>query len=168
MNSLLESEYIMIRRTSLQDIEYVTSEESKAENKAFIIPWEKAKHEASLQNEDILHLLIEDKDYQPVGYMILAGLQNPNHSIELLRITISKKEKGYGRQAVTLIQQLAFQHLKAHRLWLDVKTTNARAKHLYESVGFTLEGTLRDCLKSGDAYESLHIMSMLKSEYERV
>jgi RimJ/RimL family protein N-acetyltransferase len=50
-------------------------------------------------------------------------------------------------------------------LWLDVKTHNDRARALYLSEGFREEGLLRECLKTGDGYESVFILSMLESEY---
>jgi RimJ/RimL family protein N-acetyltransferase len=63
-------------------------------------------------------------------------------------------------------KRFAFDELKAHRLWLDVKQTNARARQLYEAEGFTTEGVLRECLKTDGKYESLVVMSMLRGEYE--
>lgn len=46
------------------------------------------KHLDSLTEDNILHLIIEDKNKNRVGYIILAGLINPNQSLELMRITI--------------------------------------------------------------------------------
>jgi RimJ/RimL family protein N-acetyltransferase len=78
---------------------------------------------------------------------------------------ITDKGKGYGRQALRLIKQLTFDHLLFHRLALDVKVHNARARSLYTCEGFVEEGILRDRLKSDQGYESLVLMSMLASEY---
>lgn len=83
-----------------------------------------------------------------------------------MRITIAVKGKGYSRNILRQIKHWAFIEQKAHRLWLDVKETNNRARSLYLSEGFHIEGTLRDCLKAGDAYESLIILSMLATEYD--
>ncbi|WP_316252073.1 MULTISPECIES: GNAT family protein [Bacillus cereus group] len=93
------------------------------------------------------------------------GLRNPNQSMELMRITINSKGKGYGIEALKIIKDWAFNKFKANRLWLDVKVNNERALHIYKKQGFTVEGTLRECLKSNNGYESLHIMSILKREY---
>jgi diamine N-acetyltransferase len=52
-------------------------------------------------------------------------------------------------------------------LWLDVKDFNHRARTLYASEGFVVEGTLRECLKADDgSFESLVVMSLLKREYQ--
>jgi RimJ/RimL family protein N-acetyltransferase len=74
--------------------------------------------------------------------------------------------KGYGRAALKSVQQLAFAQLQAHRLWLDVKDHNSRARHLYQAMGFVEEGRLRECVKSGNRFESLVVLSMLRSEYQ--
>ncbi|WP_368665798.1 GNAT family N-acetyltransferase [Paenibacillus odorifer] len=48
---------------------------------------------------------------------------------------------------------------------MDVRDHNHRARHVYESCGFTLEGTLLDCIKVEGHFESLHIMSILRHGY---
>ncbi len=46
-----------------------------------------------------------------------------------------------------------------------MKIHNDRARALYLSEGFREEGLLRECLKTGDGYESVFILSILESEY---
>ncbi len=112
------------------------------------------------------HLIIENTaDGSRVGYIILAGLADVNQSIEFRRIVVTEKGKGYGKQALRLVKKLAFDELKAHRLWLDVKEHNVRARHLYEAEGFLAEGVLRECIKADVGFESLLVMSMLRDEY---
>lgn len=164
----LGSEIITFRHTELKDLDFVCSVEADDENIRFIIPWSKEKHEKALENTDILHLIIEDtKEKHPVGYMIIAGLENPNLSIELVRITIKDKGNGYGKESFKLIKNWVFTKCNANRLWLDVKVDNLRALHLYKKQGFVIEGTLRECIKNDKGFESLHIMSILKSEFEK-
>lgn len=157
---------IRLKPTIENDLNFVLQAEQNQENLPFVTQWTKQQHFNSLSNRDIAHFIIEkitDKIY--VGYAILAGLSNLNQSIELRRIVITDKGKGYGRETLQLIQKLSFEELSAHRLWLDVKEHNLRAKKLYESEGFIIEGCLRECLKTSDKWESLIIMSMLKKEF---
>ena len=79
---------------------------------------------------------------------------------------MTEKGKGYGKEALRLVKKMAFQELKAHRLWLDVKEHNVRARHVYESEGFVAEGVLRECIKAEVGFESLVVMSMLCGEYQ--
>ncbi|MCU1265873.1 MAG: GCN5-related N-acetyltransferase [Acidobacteria bacterium] len=95
----------------------------------------------------------------------MAGLTDPNQSVELRRIVVTEKNKGYGQEALGLIKRLAFVERGAHRLWLDVKQQNSRARHVYESHGFIVEGVLRECVKAEAGFDSLVVMSMLREEY---
>jgi diamine N-acetyltransferase len=156
---------IRLRPTTREDIPFVYHTEHAEENSRFIIPWSMEQHEQCLSDPNRRHLIVE-ADGTAVGYVILAGLQNEHGSIELTRITIAEKGKGYGRETLRLIKQWAFEQQGAHRLWLDVKEHNERAKRLYLSEGFVVEGTLRECLKAGDSYESLIVLSVLRREYE--
>lgn len=61
--------------------------------------------------------------------------------------------------------EMSFDRHRAHRVWLDVKTHNARAIHVYESEGFVREGVLRECVRAKGTYESLLVMSILDREY---
>ncbi|RXZ78819.1 N-acetyltransferase [Paenibacillaceae bacterium] len=164
-----ESSELYFRNTELADLQFVLQLESIEDNKQYIVPWEKNKHESALAEQDKAHLIIVNRGTeQPVGFVIIAGLLNQNQSIELVRIVIHEKGKGYGRTALKMIKKRVFDQLHANRLWLDVKVNNHRAKQLYASEGFSLEGTLRECLKNDNQFESLSIMSLLKSEYETI
>lgn len=157
---------IRLKLTIENDLKFVLQAEQNQENLPFVTQWTKQQHLDSLLNDDIAHFIVERiTDQTPVGYVILGGLFNSNQSIELRRIVITEKGKGYGRESLQLIQKLSFEELSAHRLWLDVKEDNLRAKKLYESEGFIIEGCLRECLKTSDKWESLIILSMLKKEF---
>ena len=88
--------------------------------------------------------------------------------IEFRRIVITEKGSGYGTATVEMVKQLAFETYNAHRLWLDVKVQNKLAQAVYKKAGFVVEGTLRECLKVEDSYDSLIIMSMLRQEYKKL
>ncbi|TLS54017.1 GNAT family N-acetyltransferase [Paenibacillus antri] len=161
------SEKLAIRRSGADDLAFVVRAEREDENRPFIAPWERERHAAAQNDSDAMHLLIEDPEANPVGFAIVYGLLNPNRSIELRRLVITAKGRGYGKEALRMLQVFAFGRLRAHRLWLDVKESNERAKRLYESLGFQHEGKLRECIRTAAGYESLLVMSMLAHEYAR-
>jgi len=157
---------IRLLRTCENDLDFVLSAEHSAENRSFVSVWMREQHLDAVTSEDVLHLIIENTaDGSRVGYVILAGLADANQSIELRRIVVTEKGKGYGKEALRLVKKLAFEELKAHRLWLDVREHNVRARNLYESEGFVAEGVLRECIKGEVGFESLVLMSMLYGEY---
>ena len=138
---------------------------NEPENMTFIGAYSFESHQQVIDNKDELHLTFATNE-RLIGYAILMGLENPNNAIELKRITIAEKGKGYGRAALKLIKNYCFEQLKCHRLWLDVFDFNERARHLYRSEGFVEEGIIRECIKREDGYKNLVLMSVLKQEYE--
>jgi RimJ/RimL family protein N-acetyltransferase len=161
-------EVVSFRRTEPADLDYVLSLETDPDNSPHIIPWTREQHLQALSEDDTLHLQVEALDWgERVGFAILRGIAAEHDSIEFKRIVIGTKGRGFGRATVRLVKHLVFEQLSAHRLWLDVKQCNQRAKALYESEGFVVEGTLRECLKGYEGYDSIVVMSMLASEYAR-
>lgn len=150
----------------LSDLDWVVSVEQDVANRPFITPWERIQHEGALRIPDTRHFIVEVDGATPrAGFVILQGLRNPHRSIELKRIVLQPKGQGLGRVCVRLLLRMAFDDLQAHRFWLDVKLTNARAAALYRSEGFVEEGRLRESVRTDDGYDSLVVMSMLESEY---
>ncbi len=157
---------VAVRATRERDLDWVTRVEAAPENAPFVARWTREQHVRAIDDADVEHLLIlAGEDGRRLGYLILTGLTDPNRSIELLRIVVDEKGRGYGRDALRLVKQLAFERWGAHRLWLDVVEHNERARRLYESEGFVVEGTLRDRLLRGEAWASLVVLSMLEDEY---
>jgi RimJ/RimL family protein N-acetyltransferase len=52
-----------------------------------------------------------------------------------------------------------------HRVELDVYDFNTRARHIYEKLGFVLEGTKREALWFDDGWVDCHVMGLLASEW---
>lgn len=164
--AVVQSNLLGLRRTLPEDLDFVVSAEQHEENRPFVIAWSQTQHQEALANAGLAHLICETVgNARAVGYIILAGLQNANQSLEFRRLVITDKGLGFGREAVKLVKKLAFKILNAHRLWLDVKEQNHRARSLYESEGFAVEGVLRECLKTETGFDSLVVMSMLRNEY---
>src|SRR5215813_14765068 len=159
------SDHISLCKTEETDLDYVLAAEHYPANRVFIILWSRDEHRKAMITPDLAHMIVQGE--RELGYVILAGLQDPNETIEFRRIVITEKGKGFGKRAVQLVKALAFERYRANRLWLDVKERNQRAQSLYTSQGFVVEGVLRQRLKTETGYESLVVMSILREEYER-
>ena len=88
-----------------------------------------------------------------------------HRSIEIMRIVVRTPGRGLGRQILEEVIRIAFEELSAHRLWLDVFEHNARAHHLYKSLGFVEEGVLREAVYRDGKHYSQILMSLLDREY---
>ena len=138
---------VRLRPTTPADLDWVVAAEGHPENAPFVTQWTRGQHAVALDNPDSRHLVIESvPDGRAVGFVILAGLAGARGGIELRRIVVTDKGRGYGREALRLVKTMAFREPGAHRLWLDVRTNNPKAKRLYEEEGFVVEGTSPDGL----------------------
>ena len=158
---------VRLRPTMQSDLEFVLSIEHDDVNLPYITPWERTQHEAAIRFPDFRHFIIEGgAGLDAVGFMILIGCRSRHQSLELKRMVVQDKGKGYGRAALRVAKKVAFDDLGAHRFWLDVKTHNTRAKGLYDREGFVVEGLLRESVRVESGFDSLIVMSMLQPEFK--
>tara|TARA_R110000851_G_scaffold298799_2_gene454576 strand:+ start:314 stop:805 length:492 start_codon:yes stop_codon:yes gene_type:complete len=73
--------------------------------------------------------------------------------------------QGHAKRAYRKFIPYLFETLDLNKIGLEVLSTNIRAFKLYQSLGFTQEGTKRqDVHRNGEFADSI-IMSILKEEY---
>lgn len=154
-----------IRDARPEDISHIVRLEHRHEFHTFIGTWTEAKHAKTLADEDSAYLIVEDDDKEVVGYAILIGITNPDRSIELKRVVISAPGQGHGKNLLHFLASRVFNEYRAHRLYLDVYETNPRAKHVYASFGFSVDGTLREAALRDGVFYSMTLMSILDREY---
>jgi diamine N-acetyltransferase len=156
---------LRLRPTRDDDLGYVVAAEADPDNAPFLAPSPREEHLEFLSDLRQRHLIVE-ADGRAVGFVLLR-LHPEFRAVELRRLAVTEKGRGYGRAALELVIAHAFEELGAHRLWLDVKPYNERALSLYRSAGFVEEGTLRDAHYYDGRFESLVVMSMLRPEWQR-
>ncbi len=108
-----------------------------------------------------------DTEENKIGRIVLADIEQ-GWKGELWRIYLADtalRGQGLGREAMLAVMRHCFCDLGFERLYLDHYTGNPAA-YLYQSLGFQYEGVLRrNCRKNGVLYD-VHLMSMLREEYE--
>ena len=162
----MTSQSAQLRSTTPADLDFVLPAEAAAHAAGCVRLWTRDRHLQTLADPDAGHWIVEDPTTgDHVGYVILLGLQDPDQCILLKRIVITQTGKGYGRSVLMQVLEKAFSEFAAHRVWLDVMEDNHRARSLYCSLGFVEEGRLRECVKVGEAFVSMWLMSILRSEF---
>ncbi|MEU8027479.1 GNAT family protein [Streptomyces sp. NPDC049099] len=73
--------------------------------------------------------------------------------------------RGIGTEATRLIVGHGFGQLGLHRIQLEVYGHNARARRVYEKVGFVVEGVRREVRLQDGAWADEVIMSILDREW---
>ncbi|MCM3782763.1 GNAT family N-acetyltransferase [Neobacillus mesonae] len=136
----------------------------------------------SLKNtEDYIHMMMEGKStnhksfiiahkdsLKYIGQIDLLNIGWKNRTASLAIVIGSKNEqgKGYGSEAIRLLQRLVFNDMNLNRLELDVYDFNEQAKHCYIKCGFVEEGRARQKIYRDGKYHDVIHMSILKSEYD--
>ncbi|WP_051473684.1 hypothetical protein [Aquimarina macrocephali] len=80
---------MLICKTQEIDIDTVVSIETDIENSQFILTSSKEEHLNLIADRNIEHLILKSENNITIGFVILAGLQNNNRSIEFRRIVIN-------------------------------------------------------------------------------
>jgi len=154
---------ISLRRATPEDLAFLMTLEEETCRQGFTGTDPVEEHECAMRDGDFGYFIVEAEG-RPAGFAILSGLASENRSILIKRVAVSNPGRGHGREAMRLILRLAFTAHHAHRVWLDVYPENERARRVYRALGFQEEGTMRDCIWSGDRFRSLILMSLLEDE----
>lgn len=73
--------------------------------------------------------------------------------------------QGYGREAVELVLQHAFERMNLHKISLGVYADHEAAVKLYRRLGFKVEGRLRQHLFREGRYHDKLVMGLLRDEH---
>jgi UDP-4-amino-4,6-dideoxy-N-acetyl-beta-L-altrosamine N-acetyltransferase len=77
------------------------------------------------------------------------------------------REGGYGSDALRTLTKYGFDQLNLNRIWCEVYSNNA-AIDIYRHIGFIDEGLLRQTVFKDGEYLDSYILSMLRTDYEKL
>ena len=101
-----------------------------------------------------------------LGEVVLMDIDAVNRSA-VFRIALAHESlfgQGLGTAATQRIVDFGFDDLGLHRIELEVYAFNERARHVYEALGFSVEGVKRDALWQDDEFHDAIVMSILASD----
>jgi RimJ/RimL family protein N-acetyltransferase len=107
-------------------------------------------------------------DGRPIGTIGLHDISWKDGTADF-GIAIGEKEewnKGHGTDALRAICDFGFGALRLERIGLYVYAGNDRARRAYEKAGFVHEGTLRRAHVARGEHHDVHVMSLLRSEWQ--
>lgn len=108
------------------------------------------------------------EDDQLIGNCSLFGIDNKNRSAEI-GILIGEagyRDKGFGTDATRVLLRFAFNEVNLNRVYLRVFDYNGRAIRSYEKVGFVQEGRERQAIWRENTYHDVHLMAILREEWQ--
>jgi len=157
---------LSFRYATHDDVSFIVGTQRQPDVAAFVGFADDEEISASIVEAEQAYLIALDDCQIPVGFAYLRQLGRPERSIELHRLAIGNRNKGYDSEFLKLILVEAFGPLNANRLWLDVFPENVRARNIYQRLGFAEEGTLREVYFQNGEFRSTIIMSILAREYQ--
>ena len=119
------------------------------------------------KEEDSFYWILEVDDI-PVGLVSLVKWDKTNKIIHT-GIYIAVKEKRSMSLLIDLTVNLnvfAFEKLKVNKVAKEFLDINQDYIHFYERFGFKKEGVLRAAIYKNGKYHDLHLLGMLKDEWE--
>lgn len=138
-NILIQGDRLIIREAYIGDSEFMSTVERHEDNSPWVANWPLGWRIARFGDEDFLQVIIERTDGTPIGFIIFRDMLNKEEAVQLKRIAIIDKGKGYGKEALYLAQKMAFEIFNTQRLYLMTKPDNLRAQSIYKATGFTAD-----------------------------
>jgi [ribosomal protein S5]-alanine N-acetyltransferase len=121
------------------------------------------------QRNEVLWAIAERENDRCIGHV---GLYNVDHRVRKADFGILIGDtawhgRGVGTSVSSAVMDYAFRQLNLHRVQLFVLEDNSRARHLYEKLGFRMEGTLRDDQFRNGSFCASICMGILDDEWRR-
>jgi UDP-4-amino-4,6-dideoxy-N-acetyl-beta-L-altrosamine N-acetyltransferase len=104
-------------------------------------------------------------DGQCIGFVSLNNIHRTNRNC-YLSIVIGEESaqgKGYGKEAMQLILNYAFEMLNLNKLSVEVLDINEKALRLYEQLGFVEEGHLKHQFFCEGIFHGVKLLSLFKT-----
>jgi RimJ/RimL family protein N-acetyltransferase len=147
-----------------EDIAFVMATERLPGYDEVVGRWSEAQHRSALADGRHAYFIAR-LESEPVGFVIVRDWASPEHVVHIKRVIVCHPGLGVGRAILAELVQLIFRETDAHRIWLGVFPSNARARRAYEAVGFQTEGVARGSAFFGGLHRDELVMSLLRPDW---
>ena len=157
---------VVLRMATEADLDFIHTAERLPGYEWLTGRWTLDEHREALRRADVRYLVGAAADGALQGFAIMSPFQDPHEGAKLKRIAVTRAGAGFGRPFLVAVIDWVFRHADVDRFWLDVFTSNARARHVYRSVGMREDGLLRQAYRMPDGSRvDRYVMSVLRSEW---
>jgi len=107
----------------------------------------------------IMYIALDDKKVVSIGNLSASKRERTKH-ISVLGISVLKSHwgQGIGKRMMNNLIEFAIQAPDTRYIHLDVRSDNAKAIHLYESVGFKKNSVIPNMMFIKDEYFDINLM----------
>ncbi|MEH6682104.1 MAG: GNAT family N-acetyltransferase [Sediminicola sp.] len=113
-----------------------------------------------------LRLCICDSQGKAIGFVDLFDF-DPHHQragIGLVILEEGERNKGAGTEAVQLMVDYTFSHLRLKQLFANVLAGNEASIHLFHKLGFQMVGTKKDWIYGNDGFKDEIMFQKINSK----
>ena len=128
---------LRLRTANIDDYDFINAAERDEDSMPWVGNWSLGSRIEKFGDNNFYQTIIETNEHRPIGFIDFRDMLHDSQ-VELKRIVITDKGKGYGKESMYLSQKFAFEVLGRSRLYLVTKVENVRAQHVYHATGFTL------------------------------
>lgn len=166
------SEEIELRVLEKSDLEFIHQLNNNADIMSYWFeePYQSMTHlekmyDKSIEGKEVRQFIIQ-KGNEKLGYVGIFSI-DPIHRKAEFGIMVDPRHQGYGYASIATNMAIdyAFLTLNLHKLYLIVDRINEKAIHVYEKMGFQVEGVLQEEFFVNGKFHDVSIMSIFQRDY---
>jgi diamine N-acetyltransferase len=167
---MLKGKKVFLRAAELEDARILSvwlNDRESNQNLDIIYPVSKRYADSFVAEGDEYNgkkiYIIDNEDRKPIGLITIDNIKWEYRNCELGIVIYDKNQRnrGYGKDALETIINFIFDEMNMHLIYLKVFEENKAAIHLYNSLGFEMEGILRDRYFKSGKYINIIVMSKI-------
>ena len=128
------NELITVRPMVMTDVDGVMA----VEHDSFLTPWSRSAFEEELAQNRLARYIVAEENGAIVGYAGTWLVINEAH-VTNVAVSGQRRREGIGRLLMQNLMELAREN-GMESMTLEVRVSNAAARHLYEQMGFVEAG----------------------------
>ncbi|WP_121665717.1 GNAT family N-acetyltransferase [Mesonia aquimarina] len=173
----LQGRNIKLRALEPEDLEFIYEIENNEdlwELSSTQTPYSKFLIKQYLENAHLdifevkqLRLVIEDFQQNSLGLIDIFDFEPQHHraAIGILIAETENRQKGIGSEALQLLCNYAFSHLKMHQLYAGVSEENVVSQKLFQQQGFVKTGKKKDWNLVNGIYKTEYLYQLINNVY---
>jgi RimJ/RimL family protein N-acetyltransferase len=124
------------------------------------------EHRALMASANHRYLVGERDEGAIAAFAILRDVDDAHGNVYLKRVAVARPGEGAGGAFLRLVVVWVFARPSPHRFWLDCFADNHRAQRVYEKLGFSRDGVLRQAYRApGGGRLDLTMMALLRPDW---
>jgi diamine N-acetyltransferase len=173
MKQYFDGEQVTLRALEPEDLDFlygIENDPSMWDVSSFLVPYSKymlkqyiAANQYDVYADQQLRLIIQDKvSAKAIGTVDISDF-SAQHSHGMVGIAVLKeyRNRGIGKEALSLLCDYAFHFLHIHQLYVYVAVDNVVSVSLFKSCGFVPSGTLKEWLHIDNSWHDVLVMQLL-------